>query len=75
MQEEKTFLKFIDLTQLFNWSVQGLVDAKFSYSKKYDLAKIGDFLIKSRQVVNIEDEKSYKRVTVRINNNGVLLLS
>ena len=41
MQEEKTFLKFIDLTQLFNWSVQGLVDAKFSYSKKYDLAKIG----------------------------------
>lgn len=73
MQEEKTFLKFIDLTQLFNWSVQGLLDAKFSYSKKYDLAKIGDFLIKSRQVVNIEDEKSYKRVTVRINNNGVLL--
>lgn len=73
MQAEKSHIKFIDLTQLFNWSVQGLLDAKFSYSKNYELAKIGDFLIKSRQVVNVKDEQTYSRVTVRINNNGVLL--
>lgn len=73
MQAEKTYIKFIDLTQLFNWSVQGLLDSKFSYSKDFELAKIGDFLINSRKVVNIKDEETYNRVTVRINNNGVLL--
>ena len=68
-----TYLKHIDLVLLDNWSVSGLLDAKFNYSNKYELARIGDFLIKSRNVVNIEDDKVYNRVTVKINNNGVIL--
>lgn len=68
-----TYLKYIDLVLLENWSVQGLLDATFNYSNKYELARIGDFLIKSRNVVNIEDDKIYSRVTVKINNNGVIL--
>jgi restriction endonuclease S subunit len=68
-----TYLKYIDLILLENWSVQGLLDAKFNYSNKYEQAKIGDFLIKSRNIVNIEDDKEYNRVTVKINNNGVIL--
>lgn len=68
-----TLLKYIDLVLLENWSVQGLLDAKFNYSKNYELAKIGDFLIKSRNIVNIEDDKEYNRITVKINNNGVIL--
>lgn len=69
----KTYLKYIDLVLLENWSVQSLLDAKFNYSNKYELARIGDFLIKNRNVVNIEDDKVYSRVTVKINNNGVIL--
>lgn len=68
-----TYLKYIDLVLLENWSVQSLLDAKFNYSNKYDLARIGDFLNKSRNVVNIEDDKVYNRVTVKINNKGVIL--
>lgn len=67
------YLKYIDLILLENWSVQGLLDAKFNYSNKYEQARIGDFLIKSRNIVNIEDDKEYNRVTVKINNNGVIL--
>lgn len=67
------YLKYIDLILLENWSVQGLLDAKFNYSSKYEQARIGDFLIKSRNIVNIEDDKEYNRVTVKINNNGVIL--
>jgi len=74
MQEvTNTYLKYINLILLENWSVQGLLDSKFNYSNKYELARIGDFLIKSRNVVNIEDDKIYNRVTVKINNNGVIL--
>jgi len=67
------FLKIIDLVQLENWSVQGLLDSKFNYSNKYEQARIGDFLIRSRNIVDIEDGKEYNRVTVKINNNGVVL--
>lgn len=68
-----TYLKYTDLILLENWSVQGLLDAQFNYSNKFEQARIGDFLIKSRNVVNIEDNKEYNRVTVKINNNGVIL--
>ncbi len=67
------YLKIIDLIQLENWSVQGLLDSKFNYSNKYEQARIGDFLIRSRNIVDIEDGKEYSRVTVKINNNGVIL--
>ncbi len=67
------YLKIIDLFLLENWSVQGLLDAKFNYSNKYKQARIGDFLIRSRNTVDIEDGKEYNRITVKINNNGVKL--
>lgn len=67
-----TYLKHIDLILLENWSVQGLLDSKFNYSNQYELARIGDFLIKSRNIVNINDDKVYSRVTVKINNKGVV---
>ncbi|MBF6643580.1 restriction endonuclease subunit S [Chryseobacterium indologenes] len=70
---EKTYLNYINLLRLDNWSVPGLLDATFNYSNQFPLSRIGDFLIKNRNVINIKDEATYKRVTVRINNNGVFL--
>ena len=35
--------------------------------------KIGDFLIRSKIPVDIQENKEYKRVTIRINHNGVSL--
>lgn len=37
------------------------------------LEKIGGFLLRSKIPVDIEDNKEYKRVTIRINHNGVSL--
>jgi type I restriction enzyme, S subunit len=70
---EKTFINIIELIQLETWSVQALLESKVIYSNKYEFAKIGDFLIKSRNSINIEDSKQYNRVKVKINNNGVVL--
>jgi len=67
------YLKIIDLIQLENWSVQGLLDSKFNYSNIYEQARIRDFLIRSRIIIDIEDGKEYSRITVKINNNGVKL--
>lgn len=70
---QKTYLNLISLNLLESWSVQSLLDKKVAYNKKYQLAKIGDFLIKSRDIVTIEDGEEYRRVTVKIRNGGVTL--
>ncbi|WP_221393746.1 restriction endonuclease subunit S [Dyadobacter sp. NIV53] len=67
------YLNLIELSQLDNWSVQTLLDSTVNYSNNFELARIGEFLIKNRTTIDIEDDKEYRRVTVKINNNGVLL--
>lgn len=57
---------------LENWSVQYLIESTFLYNPIYKLAKIGDFLVRSRNQVEIENGKSYQRVTIKINNGGVI---
>jgi restriction endonuclease S subunit len=69
----KKYITLIDFTHVLNWSVQGLLDSRFNYSNKYQLAPIGEFLSRSREIVKIQDDLTYKRITVRINNHGVIL--
>jgi type I restriction enzyme S subunit len=73
MQAFSKRLNLISLLQLDNWSVQTLLEFKVKYSNRLNQAKIGDFLIKNRHNITVEDHIIYKRVTVKINNNGVTL--
>jgi type I restriction enzyme, S subunit len=68
----KIYLKTTRLKVLENWSVRYLLESNFSYNDNFELMPIGSFLIKSRFKILIEDEKTYQRVTVKINNNGVV---
>jgi len=72
-KEEYKYLEFVDFCDLINWSVQGFLDTKLNYTNRYRFARIGDFFSKSQNIINIEDDVEYKRITVKINNNGVLL--
>lgn len=69
----KSYLHFVPYSNLLNWSVQYMLDTKFSYSEKYPLVEIGTFLKRNKTVVDIEDDKEYKRVTIKVNNGGVFL--
>lgn len=69
---EKAFLKSTSLQLLQNWSVRYLLESLFSYNEKFELVPIGSFLKKSRNKIIIENGKSYQRVTVKINNGGVV---
>ncbi len=73
MSSVENLLKFIEFKELENWSVQYLSKQNFSYNKKYPLVKIGSFLKRNKTQVIIEDDKEYKRVTIKINNGGVFL--
>jgi len=63
----------VALRNLTNWSVRYLLDVSFDYKEDYDVFPIGDFLERSRNRITIQDEIEYKRITVRANNNGVVL--
>ena len=69
----KTYLNFVLFSDLINWSVQYMLDTKFSYADKYELVEIGEFLKRNKTAVDVEDEEEYKRVTIKINNGGVFL--
>jgi type I restriction enzyme S subunit len=68
-----TYLSIVPFLQLESWSVQALLESKFSYNNKYPLVRIGEFLSKSRRIAIVHDNIEYKRVTVRIKNGGVIL--
>lgn len=70
---EISYLKSTSFQLLQNWSVQYLLGSKFSYNKNSKLTPIGDFLKRNKTPIDIEDNKKYKRVTIKINNGGVFL--
>ena len=65
-------MDFVKFPKLYNWSVQYLNDSKIRFNKKYPLVRIGEFLTRSKKVVTIQNEKKYKRVTIRLRNGGVV---
>lgn len=70
---EKTYLKSTSFQLLQNWSVQYLLESKFSYNKNFELTPIGNFLTRNKTPIDIEDTKDYKRVTIKVNKGGIFL--
>jgi type I restriction enzyme S subunit len=70
---EKTYLKSTSFQLLQNWSVQYLLESKFSYNENFELTPIGKFLTRNKTPLDIQDTKDYKRVTIKVNNGGIFL--
>lgn len=66
-------LKFIPFSALSNWSVKYLNGVVFNYNPDFKLVKIGDFLIRNKTILEVQDHIKYKRVTIKMNNGGVFL--
>lgn len=67
-------LKVVPFSDLINWSVSHNYEASFnSNQSKYPNVALKKFLKKNSDVIKIEDSIEYRRITIRINNNGILL--
>lgn len=67
-------IKVMPFLDLVNWSVSHNYDATFSSNQsKYPNITLNKFLKKNVDTVKIDDLTEYKRITIRINNNGILL--
>ena len=67
------YISTVPLSGLFNWSVQYLNDSKIAFSKAYPMMRIGEFLKRNKTAVAIEDDKTYKRATIKVRNGGIFL--
>ena len=67
-------LKFVGFSNIESWSASFLFGTINKFNRKYRVLKISQLLVKNNESIIIEDEKLYKRVTVKINANGVVLL-
>lgn len=66
-------LDFVKFNELSNWSVAHLLQNHFNYNKDFELVKIGSFLKRNKTQIIVDDNTTYKRVTIKLYNNGVFL--
>ena len=66
-------LKLVPFENIESWSASFLFGTINKFNRKYKILKISQLLIKNNESVIIEDDKLYKRITVKINANGVVL--
>lgn len=64
-------LKTSRFKNLYSWSVLNATPAELNFSDKYNRVKIGSLLRKSKNTILINDDKTYKRVTVKLYGGGV----
>ena len=66
------YLHLANYKDIPNWSVQYADEEDLGFTKKYPMARIGSFLVKSNDVIEVQDDVEYKQVTIKINNGGVV---
>ncbi len=67
-------LDFVSFNNLSNWSVAHILQSKFSFSKKYKIVKLKEFLSTTKmEWVNIEDDTKYPILGVRGQGQGVYI--
>lgn len=62
----------INFSDLQNWSVLSHL-VNLTYKSKYPLVKLSNILKRIKEEVEIQDDISYKRATIKINNGGIFL--
>jgi type I restriction enzyme, S subunit len=65
------FLNVDKFQTLNNWSATQAISNNDIFSKKYKFLRIGDLLKKSKLPILIQDNTTYKRVTIKLHGNGV----
>ena len=65
------YIHFAHYKDIPNWSVQYVIEEKLGFTKKYPMAKIGSFLSRSKELVTLQDNIVYKRVSVSTIGKGI----
>lgn len=67
------YLKFVRYRELENWSVSHILGMNMGFNKMYPMISIGNVIERSVNAINIEDDISYKQITLKTNGGGAVL--
>ena len=68
-----SYLKFVRFKRIEKWSVSHILGMNMGYNERYPLVSIGQIITKSIKPIEIEDNTSYKQITLKTNGGGVVL--
>lgn len=72
MSDSVQKMNTINFSDLQNWSVISHI-VNVTYASKYPFVRIGSFLKRTKESIEIQDDVNYKRATIKINNGGIFL--
>ena len=72
MLNQSKYIKAIPFSELFNWSVQYLSETKIRFNTAYPMVRIDDFLQRNKTAIAVKKDVTYKRVTIKVRNGGVV---
>lgn len=72
-REISSMISFTDLVNLNFWSVAFLKEQNNSFKNNFEIIPISKILKRSKNIIQIENELSYKRITVKLYSKGVIL--
>ena len=67
------FLHFANYKDIPNWSVQYADEEDLGFTRKYPMARIGSFLVRRKEAIDIQDGIIYKRVTVSTKGGNITI--
>ncbi|WFB67506.1 restriction endonuclease subunit S [Chryseobacterium sp. WX] len=72
-REISSMISFTDLVNLNFWSVAFLKEQSNSFKNNFEIIPISKILKRSKNIIQIENELNYKRITVKLYSKGVIL--
>ena len=67
------YLHLANYKDIPNWSVQYADEEDLGFTKKYPMARIGAFLVRRKEAIDIQDGIIYKRVTVSTKGGNITI--
>ena len=70
--ENMRYTKIVHRSELSNWSIRHIFEVeKVKFNPQYQTVKLGDIMLLSSNTIEIEPDKDYTRLTVRLFNKGI----
>ena len=67
------FLHLANYKDIPNWSVQYVDEDNLGFTRKFPMARIGSFLVRRKEAIDIQDGVIYKRVTVSTKGGNITI--
>lgn len=68
-----TYLKFVRYKDIVNWSVSHILGINMGFNEEYPMVPIGYIIKRNTNSIDIEDNVSYKQITLKTNGGGAVL--